>query len=68
LLYNRSLGICFFLYKNLSTWSKRYTLVVQYIPWHKICHMLHLYENLLDHILSQMSVHTTQKISTTVNM
>jgi hypothetical protein len=29
-LYNCSLGICFFLYKNLSSWFKQYKLRVQY--------------------------------------
>jgi len=53
---------------NLSSWSKQYILAVHYIPCHDMRLTLHLDKNPLNHILSQMFVYTTQKISTTVNV
>ena len=60
-LYNHSLGICFLSYKNFRSWFKQYKLPVQYTLT-QVASYASPGRDPVDHILSQMIVHTIQNI------
>jgi hypothetical protein len=59
-LYNHSLSICFFLYKNLSSWFKGYKLAVRYDLTQDASEASHRRDPVELHIVTDVHIHNPE--------
>ena len=62
-LYNRSLGICFSLHKNLISWFKRYKLPVQCTPTQEMSYASPGQDPVERYIIPDVCIHNPENIN-----